>query len=203
MRLVLDTNTVVSGLLWAGAPRHLLDAARAGQVTLHTTLVLLTELDDVLRRPKFATRLNAAGVTAPTLVVGYAALATLVAPAPIAPVVLADPDDDAVLACAVSQQSEQNEDGGQPLLTIDEQIFGDAFGHRGNGHRHNRADEVIARFVTITEGHKIAPQVAPLLLPPAIGTLEQWHHILLRPFDNGLKIGFGCFHRYLLSKGGS
>jgi predicted nucleic acid-binding protein len=39
MRLVLDTNTVVSGLLWSGAPRRVLDAARAGQATLFTTLV--------------------------------------------------------------------------------------------------------------------------------------------------------------------
>jgi putative PIN family toxin of toxin-antitoxin system len=118
MRLVLDTNSVVSGLLWAGAPRHLLDAARAGQVTLHTTLVLLTELDDVLRRAKFAPRLNAAGVTASTLVVGYAALATLVAPAPITPVVLADPDDDAVLACAVAAPVDAIVSGDQHLLAL-------------------------------------------------------------------------------------
>jgi predicted nucleic acid-binding protein len=78
MRLVLDTNTVVSGLLWSGPPRQVLDTARVGQVTLFTTLVLLAELDDVLSRSKFATRLHAAGVSAQALVVGYAALATLV-----------------------------------------------------------------------------------------------------------------------------
>jgi putative PIN family toxin of toxin-antitoxin system len=118
MRLVLDTNTVVSGLLWSGSPRHLLDAARAGQAVLYTSLVLLAELDDVLQRPRFAARLRAAGISAQTLVVGYAALAVLVPPAPIAPVILADPDDDAVLACAVAAQADAMVSGDRHLLAL-------------------------------------------------------------------------------------
>jgi putative PIN family toxin of toxin-antitoxin system len=119
MRLVLDTNTVVSGLLWSGPPRQVLDTARVGQVTLFTTLVLLAELDDVLSRSKFATRLHAAGVSAQALVVGYAALATLVLPAPIAPAILDDPDDDAVLACAVAAQANCIVSGDKHLLVLD------------------------------------------------------------------------------------
>jgi len=34
VRVVADTNTVISGLLWHGAPRRLLDAARAGKLDL-------------------------------------------------------------------------------------------------------------------------------------------------------------------------
>jgi len=34
MRLVLDTNIVISGLLWNGPPRRLLDAAIGGTVDL-------------------------------------------------------------------------------------------------------------------------------------------------------------------------
>ena len=36
MRAVLDTNVVVSGLLWQGRPRQLLDAARNGRVEVFT-----------------------------------------------------------------------------------------------------------------------------------------------------------------------
>ncbi len=36
-RLVLDTNTVISGLLWNGPPRRLLDAALDGAVELYTS----------------------------------------------------------------------------------------------------------------------------------------------------------------------
>ena len=54
VRLVLDTNTVVSGLLWDNAPSKLLDAALEGRVALFTTHALLFELADVLPRAKFA-----------------------------------------------------------------------------------------------------------------------------------------------------
>lgn len=52
MRVVADTNTVVSGLFWRGAPRLVLDAARQGRLTLFTTAALLLELENVLKRDK-------------------------------------------------------------------------------------------------------------------------------------------------------
>lgn len=118
MRLVADTNTVISGLLWHGAPRRLLDAARAGKVSLFTTAALLVELEDTLSRAKFAERLERAGVTRRVLVQGYAALATVVKPAVIPPAVLADPDDDAVLACAVAAQAQAVASGDSHLLNL-------------------------------------------------------------------------------------
>lgn len=38
MRIVADTNTVLSGLLWQGPPRRLLDFARERNVSLYTSL---------------------------------------------------------------------------------------------------------------------------------------------------------------------
>ena len=52
MKIVLDTNTVISGLLWKGAPRQILDLARAGSLTLFTSPDLLAELAGVLEREK-------------------------------------------------------------------------------------------------------------------------------------------------------
>ena len=59
MRLVLDTNVVLSGLLWRSHPRHLLDLAREDAVALYTSSVLLDELADVLSRAKWAAMLAA------------------------------------------------------------------------------------------------------------------------------------------------
>lgn len=98
MRLVLDTNIIVSGLLWRGPPRAILDHARSGRVTLFTTPALLAELDDVLTRPKFDVRLVSAGVVPAELVHGFAALCAIVRAASIPPVIVQDPDDDEVLA---------------------------------------------------------------------------------------------------------
>ncbi len=118
MRIVADTNTVVSGLLWRGAPRQVLETARANTIQLFTSAVLLAELEDVLNRKKFASRLALADLTPHELVLGYAALATLVEPADIAPVILNDPDDDHVLACAVAASAQAIVSGDRDLLGL-------------------------------------------------------------------------------------
>ena len=118
MRVVADTNTVVSGLLWHGNPRQVLEAARGGTLQLYTTAALLAEIEEVLQRAKFAQRLSLAGVTSHTLVMGYAALAWLIEPAVIEPVIIADPDDDVVLACAVAARAEAIVSGDNHLLDL-------------------------------------------------------------------------------------
>lgn len=119
-RLVPDTNIVVSGLLWRGNPRRILDVARDGIIRLFTSPALLEELEDVLSREKFAARLAAANVTAQELVSGYSALATVINAEPIAPVILIDPDDDAVLACALAADAEIIVSGDSDLLDLKE-----------------------------------------------------------------------------------
>ena len=63
MRLVLDTNVVVSALLWGGEPRLLLQAGREKRVELFTSTALLAELSEVLERPKFAMKIAAAALS--------------------------------------------------------------------------------------------------------------------------------------------
>lgn len=53
MRIVVDTNLLVSGVISAGLPRELVNAAKAGEFELCTSEVLLAELLDVLGRDKF------------------------------------------------------------------------------------------------------------------------------------------------------
>ncbi len=104
VRVVLDTNLLVSGLLWGGGlPRQLINAAKAGQFELCTSEILLAELLDVLSREKFAERLSSAGLTAAGIVEDVRRLA-LVVPAPAVPprIVPTDPDDDHVIAAAIA-----------------------------------------------------------------------------------------------------
>jgi putative PIN family toxin of toxin-antitoxin system len=118
VRLVLDTNTAVSGLLWHGTPGALIDAAEAGRVDLATSAPLLAELKDVLFRAKFAKPLAARGLSAQDLFDGYAALATLVTPAAITPTITRDPADDAVLACALAAHADLIVSGDAHLLNL-------------------------------------------------------------------------------------
>lgn len=120
MNVVLDTNTVISGLFWKGAPRQVLDLARSGTFTLFTSPELLVELADVLAREKFSARLAQANTSVDEVVLGYAALAITVRSQKIDPVIKADPDDDKVLACAKAANAEVIISGNHHLLDLNE-----------------------------------------------------------------------------------
>lgn len=93
MRLVLDTNIVASGFFWGGNPAQLLDAAQIGEIELYTSRPLLAELSRILSRRKFAKVVAATGLTIEDLVLDYVALATVVAPAQVDPVIARDSGD--------------------------------------------------------------------------------------------------------------
>jgi putative PIN family toxin of toxin-antitoxin system len=59
VRIVLDTNMVLSALLWRGTPHHLLAAiGQRSSIQLYSSAALLEELADVLTRPSAAKRLT-------------------------------------------------------------------------------------------------------------------------------------------------
>lgn len=118
MRLVLDTNVVASGLLWNGAPSRLLDAAQTGELELFTSTRLLAELAGILARAKFAKSIAATGLPREELVLGYAELATVIAPAAIPPTIAADPSDDQVLACAFTANADLIVSGDKHLHSL-------------------------------------------------------------------------------------
>lgn len=120
-RLVLDTNTVVSGLLWKGAPHALLETASARRdLILHSSPKLLAELADVLARKKFGAALAAGGKTPEQLLSRYISVVHVVRPESVPAAVLSDPDDDHVLACALAAQADLIVSGDNDLLALKE-----------------------------------------------------------------------------------
>jgi putative PIN family toxin of toxin-antitoxin system len=105
VRLVLDTNVVVSGLLWDGVPRRLLRVVRAEGVALYSSSPLLAELTDVLSRSKFKDKIAASLLTVDELVDLYAEFVALVRPVPT-PRLAPDPDDDVVIGTALAAKAE-------------------------------------------------------------------------------------------------
>lgn len=107
MRVVLDTNVVVSGLIWGGKPYQLLQAATDGDITLYTSPMLPDELREVLAREHLAARLaKKAPPSSVEQAVGfYGELAVVVSPL-ATPKASRDPDDDEVLACALAAQAD-------------------------------------------------------------------------------------------------
>jgi len=118
MRIVADTNTVVSGLLWQGAPRQIIQACRHQRLTILSCPQLIAELADVLARKKFAARILRAELTPRQLVNDYSLLIEQLNPAPLPTPICRDPDDDIVLACALTGRADAIVSGDADLLTV-------------------------------------------------------------------------------------
>lgn len=91
MRLVLDTNVVIAGLLWSGHPHRLLEWAIDDRVTLYSSPVLIDELTETLGYPKLAKRMKQIGAPPAGLAARYTALVTLTQPAQVPRVVETTP----------------------------------------------------------------------------------------------------------------
>jgi len=106
VRVVLDTNVVASALLWGGTPERLIELAGKGSLECFTSEALLAELTGILGRAKFAAKLRQKNLSAAEIVARYREIAETVEAAPIEEAALRDPDDAAVLACALTVRAE-------------------------------------------------------------------------------------------------
>ena len=87
---------------------------------MFTSPALLSELDETLRYAKLQDKIAASGQSVQRLVALYTALASVVHAEPISPVIIADPDDDAVLACALAAGAAAIISGDKHLLDLRE-----------------------------------------------------------------------------------
>ncbi len=102
MRIVIDTNIWISGLLWRGDAWRLLNLAEQGRVELCVAYPMLLELEEVLAYERFQPRLETLQQTPAQLAVYALSLASAFdVSRGVTPLVLADPDDDIFLLCAV------------------------------------------------------------------------------------------------------
>lgn len=122
MRIVLDTNVVISALIWGGTPYKLIEAAADGDLVLCTSPALLDELRAVLTRKHLASRLQRLNSSVDQAIALYSALAINVSPAEAPAVVPGDPDDDHVIAAAVAAAADLLVSGDGHLLAIGQHL---------------------------------------------------------------------------------
>ena len=118
MRIVLDTNVVVSALIWGGTPYRLVQAAADGDIELCTSPALLIELRDVLGRAHLASRLAQQRSSIEQALGFYGELAISVSPLTTLRVVPGDADDDHVIAAALAARAELVVSGDRHLLSM-------------------------------------------------------------------------------------
>ena len=97
MKVVLDTNVLVSGVFFSGPPRQILEAWRDGRVQLVASLEILEEYRRV------GERLSAEfeGASLEPFFTLLATNAMIVQPRPLPEAVVSDSTDDMFFACAL------------------------------------------------------------------------------------------------------
>ena len=121
MRVLLDTNIWISGLLWGGNPRRIIQLAVSEQIVLYSSKLLIEELQTTLAYPKLQRRLEKLAITAEELLVEVARITQLCQPVTISDLrQLRDSKDKIVLETAVSVPVEVIVSGDEDLLILRE-----------------------------------------------------------------------------------
>lgn len=112
MKVVLDTNVLVSGVFFRGPPLEILRAWRAGRIQLVVSPEILEEYREVGLRLS----LDFPGVDISAVLAVVTTHATLMEPALLPERVCSDPDDDKFFACALKARAKVIVSGDKHLL---------------------------------------------------------------------------------------
>ncbi len=119
MRVLLDTNVWISGLLWGGMPNRVVRMVRSGQIAAIVSIEILTELRNTLGYPKLQSQLSRLGETTETFLRSIEEVSECVTAETIVVPELRDPKDAIVLAAALAGDAEVIVTGDQDLLVLE------------------------------------------------------------------------------------
>jgi len=80
VKVVVDTNVVISGLLWGGPPNQILRWAREGFLEAIACEEIIDELRNVIRYKRFSQRLSDLSISPNEVITFFMNLATIVPP---------------------------------------------------------------------------------------------------------------------------
>ncbi|OIO33673.1 MAG: putative toxin-antitoxin system toxin component, PIN family [Candidatus Hydrogenedentes bacterium CG1_02_42_14] len=118
MKAVLDTNVLISGLLWEGLPNEILALVKQGKIALHSSPEIIDELEAVLKRSKFSGRIAELEVSIDELIASILTIAEIYSVESTIEVIKEDPDDNMFLACAFYSGAEYIISGDKHLLNL-------------------------------------------------------------------------------------
>lgn len=114
-KVVLDTNTLISAIVFGGKPREVLEAAIKGHIQLVLTEKIIEEMREVLEGKKFQYPKEITDL----IIHELEALVEIVKPKHKITVIDKDPEDNRVLECAQESQADYIVSGDEHLLELE------------------------------------------------------------------------------------
>ena len=118
LRAVMDTNVLVSGVLWRGVPFELLRWAEKNSLVIYASLEILAEVHRVLHYPKFQQYIDNQQASPGELFAKIASLCTIIQVDQVVKGVCSDADDEKFLSCALAANVEVLVSGDRHLLNL-------------------------------------------------------------------------------------
>jgi len=118
VKLVIDTNILVSAFLWKGAVNRFIALVEESDIQVYTSRVLLDELESTLQSEKLTRAVHASGLDVSGLMSRYRDMSTLITTRQMTQQICRDADDDAVLACALAARADMIVTGDKDLLVL-------------------------------------------------------------------------------------
>lgn len=112
--VVLDTNVIISALLFGGQPRQVLEMVIGGTIGMALSLDILQEVQDVLRRPKFGFPAESIA----EIIRELQEISRLVYPTERLNIIPSDPDDNRIVECAWAAKATVIISGDSHLLSL-------------------------------------------------------------------------------------
>ena len=116
LRVVVDTNILISALGWKGNERTLVEKALKKEFIVLLSPAIFEEFSEVAKRPKFGLTDDEIDLFIDALVSGC----EVVTPSEKLSIVRNDPDDDRILECAVEGKADYIITGDRHLLNLKE-----------------------------------------------------------------------------------
>ncbi|MBU2559781.1 putative toxin-antitoxin system toxin component, PIN family [archaeon] len=120
MKVVLDTNVLISAFLWSGKPAEVMRQVEVGRVKMYLSQDILEEIEVVLEKDKLKTPIAASGQSVRLVMNKIYSMAHVVSPTAKTSRVKEDPDDDKFLDCAVECKADYIVSGDRHLLKLEE-----------------------------------------------------------------------------------
>ena len=120
LKLVLDTNTIVSAFFWEGNEAELFRKIEQCKAKLYITIEILKEVEEVIKRPKFNEVMRKTNLTPNQIMQKIVSLSHLVIAPKLGIKVCRDEKDNKFLECAESAKADYLVSGDEDLLSLKE-----------------------------------------------------------------------------------
>lgn len=120
LKIVADTNTIISGLLWKGNKFKLLQEAEKENIRLFTNKEILKEIEQVIDYDQLQKYIAESGLTKEQLLEKINSLCHIIFGEKLNIDVCRDPDDNKIIECAIHAKANFIISGDKDLLSLKE-----------------------------------------------------------------------------------